>query len=1085
MLVRHLRAALVVVCLGSPTLSAWADEEARLLRRPSISGEAIAFSHAGELWITSREGGSARRLTWTPAVETDPKLSPDGRFIAYTSTIGGNTDVFTMPVAGGEPTRLTYHPDLDYARGWSRDGRKVVIASGRETVPRPMGVATFLRYWQIDPEGGMPEAVPLPRVHKASYSSDGTRLAYQEISAEFEVLEAERQSSHWRGYRGGRIQPIRVFNLTDHSETTIPWDESIDSNPMWIGDEIYFLSDRQGVVNLFVYDLHAGTVAQLTDHEDFDIMNASADDQTIVYEQAGLIHRYDLSSRETRPLSITLDDTDFHWAMPARREVGDMVRAVAVAPNEKDVLIEARGDIFLSALGTRTARNLTQSSDAHDRQPIWSPDGQRMAMLSDARGEYELVVVNVDNLDTTETLALPGPGYFSGLTWSPDGSRLLMWDTMLSLWVMDLSDGQAQKIDSEILYDPNRAMEAVWAPDSQWIAYSRSLPNGFRGVFLYSLSGGERVQVSSEQVDTISPTFDPTGRYLYFLTSLDFGLNGSWSDIGSFEAPPTRTLQAAVLSAEDGPPGEDTLNVRRGRLIVEPGDIRERIVTLDVPPGTYSGLTAIAPGVLVYAEKPRRLRTQWRDRSLRLHRHDLIAGESRQLLDDVAEYSLTAQGKLITFRSAHNDAWVVVSSTDGARPKAGDFEPSMLTAQVEPLAEWRNIYREAWRNQRDMFYAPSMHGADWEAIYRKYLPFLTHVRHRDDLSYVLAMVGGELSVGHSSLHGTGDTFKDEAVSVGMLGADFVIEQGLYRISRILRGDIEAGLTGPLAVPGLDIREGDFLLEINGHTLAPPDSIYSLLQGAAGKPTLLRVSSFPSPEGSRVVTITPTANENALRTHEDWVVRNQRLVEEMSDGRLAYVWMSTTAMPGYLEFIRAYYSQQDREGLILDQRYNQGGFFSDRIISELLLPQMGFIANRSGQPWRIPGARIQGPVVMLANESSGSGGDALAAQFKMQDLGPLVGTRTWGGLVGADRAPPVTIDGGGMNVPNAAYFSLDGEWAVENEGVSPDIEVVNDAASMIEGRDRQLERAVAEALAMLPERAPRRAVRPPPAHRVVR
>jgi tricorn protease len=1088
------------LCLLVPALAS--ADGTRLLRRPSVSRDLVAFAYASDLWTVARSGGQARRLTATPYVETDPHFSPDGSRIAFTATVAGNTDVYVMAATGGEPVRLTFHPALDAVRGWSPDGRRVMFASTRSTVPTPIASAYF-RLWTIavagvarDPNSSvLPEALPMPRAFTGAYSPDGRRMAYEELAVAMFAEWAQNQSSQWRHYRGGRTHPIRVINLADSTVEKLPSTNSNDTAPMWVGDTIYFLSDRNGTTNLFSYHAATKQMAQLTRHDDFDIMSASAGPDAIVYEQAGSIHLVDAATRKPQRLTIEVA-ADFAWARPQFKKVASLIRSAVLSPTGVRAAFEARGEIFTVPAEKGSARNLTQSSGTHDRSPVWSPDGTRIAWLSDASGEYQLMIGEQTGASKPREIALPSKGFFSAPVWSPDGKLLIVEDNHLNLWTIDLATGAAAKLDTDTYDDPGRRFDAVWSPDSRWVAYSKSLDSHLRAIFVYSIADKKAVQLTDGLSDAITPAFDASGKYLYFLASTNYALRTGWLEMSSVDRPITRAIYLVVLSASEPspllpetgdepvpPPASAKPDVPTAKpqnpaaTRIDFDGIGQRILSLAVPAGDYSALVPGAAGTLFYAETPRAAGSP----SLTVHRYQLRDRRATPFLEGVRSYTLSADAKRLLYR-ADGNRWGIVPTDRPAKVGEGAIDVASLEMWVDPRAEWAHIFRETWRIQREFFYDASMHGADWPAVYAKYQPLLPHVAHRADLGYLIASVGGELGVGHSYLLGSGDQSDSEPVSVGLLGADYAIENGRYRIKRIYGGENwNPELQAPLSAPGIQVSEGDYVLEVNGRSLTPSTSIYQFFEGTAGKQTLLRVNSTPSLEGSRLVTVVPVPNEDGLRTRA-WIESNRRLVDKLSGGRLAYVWLPNTGGPGYTAFNRYYYAQQGKDGAIIDERYNQGGMVADYIVNELSRPLMGYFARRDGKPTTSPTVGIYGPKVMIINESAGSGGDALPYYFKQQKIGPLVGTRTWGALVGTLLIPP-TIDGGGIAAPSLAFYDVNGRWSVENEGVRPDIEVENTPADVIAGRDPQLERAVQEALTLLEQNPPRRVPRPAPIDRV--
>ncbi|PYS35419.1 MAG: protease, partial [Acidobacteria bacterium] len=1018
----------VLLCLN---ISAIANAQGtRLLRHPTVSRDSIAFEYAGDLWVVARGGGQARRVTSTQGVELDPYFSPDGSQIAYTSTVAGNTDVYVVPTAGGDPKRLTYHPGIDRVRGWTPDGRRVIFASVRTSAPQQ----SYYRLWTVSVDGGLPEPLPMPRAFSASYSPDGRRIAYEEITTAF--VPEWYEGSMWRHYRGGRTHPISVMNLADYSVEKLPWNNSNDTLPMWIGNTIYFLSDRDHTMNLYAY---------------------------LVYEQAGYIYLVDAKSGKAEKLDIQVTG-DLPWARPQFKKVVSMIRNSALSPTGVRAAFEARGEIFTVPADKGDYRNLTQSPGAHDRSPAWSPDGAQLAWLSDASGEYQLMLGDPLGVATPRAIALPSTAFFSAPAWSPDGTQILLQDNHRNLWMIEVASGKATKVDTDNYPDPVRSFDATWSPDSKWVAYSKNLPSHLRAIFIYSLAEKKSHQLSDGMADSISPAFDAGGKYLYFLASTNYGPSTGWLEMSSIDRPVRRAIYLAVLSASEPSPllpetGDEPPRPAPREDRAEPAPqptptaprtvsvridferIGQRIISVNIPAGDYTNLTAGAAGSFYYTEPI--LTTAPAPPALRLQRYQLKERTAAPFLEGIRSYSLSNDKKKLLYQASAGGgtSWGIVATDRPVPVKVGDgpLNVAQLEMRVDPRAEWEQIYRETWRIQREYFYDPKFHGNDWQAIFEKYRPLLAHVGHRADLGYLIAMVGGELTVGHSYLTGAGDVPSEDPVSVGLLGADFAVENGHYRIKRIYTGENwNPDLRAPLSAPGIQVAEGDYLLEVNGRSLAPPTNLYSLFEGTAGRQTLIRIGRNASTEGSRVVTVIPVPSEEGLRTRA-WIEDNRRLVDKLSNGKLAYVWLPNTAGPGYAYFTRYYYAQQDKDGAIIDERYNHGGQVADYIVNELDRKLMGYFVQRDGQPATSPIAGIYGPKVMIINESAGSGGDALPYMFHLRKLGPMVGTRTWGGLVGT-LGVPLTIDGGGITAPILAFYDLSGKWAVENEGVPPDIEV---------------------------------------------
>lgn len=1090
--------ALIVTLLSAAAASPVGAQGTRLLRHPTASATQIAFVYAGDIWIAQREGGDARRLTSFQGVESFPKLSPDGKLVAFTAQYGGNTDVYVVPSGGGEPRRLTWHPLPDVSRGWTPDGKRVVFWSGRTSAPRSYNA----RLWTVPVEGGWPEVLPMPRASEGDYSPDGKAIAYRVV---------QPWDVEWRNYRGGQAQPIRVMTFADLAVSKLPWDGSNDTDPAWVGKSVYFLSDRDYAANLYGYDRSTSQLTQLTHFKDFDAKHLSPGGGVLVYEQGGYIRLYDPSTGTDRQVVINVRG-DLPWALPHWADAEQSLTNPSLSPTGTRALFEARGEVFTIPVEKGDWRNLTRSPGAADRNPVWSPDGKSIAWFSDASGEYRLMIGTQDGLAKPREITLDHPTFYFTPTWSPDGKLLAFTDEGLNLWTVEIATGKATKVDTDRFAHPDRTVNAVWAPDSKWLAYSKRLGSQFHVIMVYSLKDAKARQLTDGLSDAVSPAWDRNGRFLYFLASTDFALNSGWLDLSSYDRPVSRGVYFAVLRTDQPSPllpqsdeekGQDSTAkadstasaAKKGKEKAKPAatpadsakadsarvridfeNISQRILSLDVPVRQYRSIVAAADSAVFYAESIAN------EPGVTLRRYDFKKREAGEWQKGVLAYSVSADGKKILFQTA--SGWTV-SNTDGP-PKTGDHKlNTAIRIRLDPPAEWRQIFKEAWRYERDFFYVKNLHGANWDSVYKMYSPWVDHVGHRSDLTHLLDILGGELSVGHS-FTGGGDLPEVPTVSVGLLGADLVSDNGRYRIAHIYTGENwNPDLRAPLSEPGVKISERDYILAVNGVELAVPTEPYSLFEGTAGRQTVLRVNSKPTLEGSRLVTVVPVDNETALRSR-GWVEHNRRLVDSLSKGRLAYVWIPNTEDDGFIYFNRYYFAQQDRLGAVVDERFNEGGYIADYLVDLLARKLRGYFNNPVGehQPFTTPAAGIPGPKVMLVNEMSGSGGDMLPYMFRQMNLGPLIGMKTWGGLVGIWDTPPL-MDGGFITAPRGGFYDLSGKWDVENVGVAPDIEVEETPLNTRDGHDPQLEKAVAEALRLLDANPPNPVPEPAPPIRVRR
>ncbi|MBN2732700.1 MAG: PD40 domain-containing protein [Balneolaceae bacterium] len=1038
-------------------------QETKLVRQPDISNNQIVFAYGNDLWVVSSDGGEAERLTSFQGSETHPNFSPDGSMVAFTGQYDGNTDVYIVPTEGGEPKRLTWHPDNDVVRGWSPDGQYVIFESSRTGAPVSVG-----KFWKVTREGTFPEALPIPRGHRGDYSPDGNYFAYQQV---------DQSDEEWRNYRGGQNRPIWVMDMSDYTIDKLPWDGSNDQNPSWMGDKIYFMSDRDYAMNVYSYDRASNELQQLTHHSEYDVKELSAGDGMLVYENGGSIYKLNPENGRPEKVSITVNG-DFPWARPHWEEVGDRITNAELSPTGVRAVVQARGEIFTIPTDKGDYRNLTNSSGAADRHPSWSPDGQHIAWFSDKSGEYQLMIGSQDGMDKPRAINIPNPTFFYRTAWSPDSEKILFTDEGLNLYYVDVASGDLTRIDNDTYAHPQRTLDPEWSPDSKWIAYSKRLENQFHVIKAYSLEEDQAYQITDGLSDAISPAWDASGDYLFFLASTNFALNTGWLDMSSYDRPVERGIYFAVLKDQqpspllpesdeekvktengEGDAGDKEEEPKNTEVTIDFNGIDQRILSLDVPERNYIELNAGQKGQLFYGELVEN------QPGITLHKYTLKERKTEHFMAPLQYYTLSHDGKKLLYQSG--DTWGVVPTKKPAEIGNGKLNTN-LRMKLDPQKEWRQIFDEAWRFERDYFYVENLHGADWDAVYKKYSPWVDHVRHRSDLTYLLDILGGELSVGHS-FTGGGDEPDVDNVSIGLLGADLEITNGRYRIKRIYNGENwNPNLRAPLRAPGIDVQEGDYLLAVNGNELTADMNPYSLFAGQAERQTVITVNDEPSLDGAEDVTVVPVDDEGALRSRA-WVESNRRKVNEMSNGKLAYVWLPNTSNAGYDYFNRYYFAQQDKKGAVIDERFNGGGSAADYMIDIMSRELHGFFNNPVGDntPFPSPGAGIWGPKVMIINESAGSGGDYLPYMFKKENIGPLVGRTTWGGLVGIWDTPPL-IDGGGITAPRGGFYNLDGEWAVENEGVEPDIKVEMTPKAVINGGDPQLERAVEKAMELLEE-----------------
>jgi tricorn protease len=1085
------------------------DHVPRLLESPAVSKTQIAFSYAGQLWTVPREGGDAKRLVTAQLGNFRPVFSPDGSQIAFTGMLDDNGDVYIVPAAGGEPKRLTYHPSWDMPIGWTPDGTRVLFISWRSTA------RDLPKLFTVSVNGGPPEPLPLPSGANASYSPDGKQIAY---------VPFQQWQPHWKKYRGGQTTPIWIADLSNSSITKVPRTDSNDRSPMWVGNTIYFVSDRNGPFTLFSYDKGSNAVKELVPNPDgLEIRSASAGPDAIVYAKLGEVHLYDIASGKDKLVPITVSG-DLPEARPHFSAVEPLqILHAALSPTGKRVLFEAHGEILALPADKGDVRNLTRTPGVADRDPAWSPDGKWIAWLSDEGGEYSLYFRSPDGVNAERKVSLGEPGsYFYTPRWSPDSKKVVLWDKRLNLWLVDVDHPKEPvKIDTDrfegAYFDPS------FSPDSRWVAYQKQLPNHLNGLFAYSVADKAIHPLTDGRSAAYCPRFDPGGKYLWFLGSTDVGLAAT-STMTAMGKPVTSSVYSIVLAkdaaspvapesdeenADGGAPegkggdkgdkgkddkggkggkgGEDKADKKSPDVKIDFDGIDQRIVALPIDRANYVDVET-AKGSLFVLSQP----TVFADEDYLEYdpehtppmdavRFDLKKRKTTPFVEKLDQswlglqtFVVSSDGEKVLYEKDHK--WFLVGSEEA--PKDGDGvlkSAGGLQVWVDPRAEWRQMYHEVWRVERDFLYDAHAHGLDLAAAEKLYSRYLDGLSCRDDLNEVLSDALGNLVLGHVWVDGGAYPHQDH-VNVGLLGADYTIDGGRYRIAKILKGENwNPKLKAPLTEPGVDVKEGDYLLAVNGEELRGDDDVHRLFLGKAGVQTVITVGSRPSLNGSRQVTVVPVGNEGALRLR-GWMEDSRKKVDELSGGRVGYVYVPDTAGGGFTNFNRYYFSQVGRDAVIVDERFNHGGQIADYMVDIMKLSPLMGATTREGEDIMLPAQAIYGPKVMIANEMSGSGGDALPWLFKQAHIGPLVGKRTWGGLVGIGGYPTL-IDGGSITAPRWALYGTHGEWEVENHGIAPDVDVEQDPALVRQGHDPQLEKAVALALEALAKTPPPKLKRP--------
>jgi len=1064
---------MLLVLLGTTGLSFAAEETPLLVQAPTMSQTQIVFVYGGYLWSVSREGGEARQLT-TGGHEAGPKFSPDGKWIAFTGQYDGNIDAYVMPADGGEPKRLTWHPDADVVVGWTPDGKKILFTSGREAY------ADFDRLYTIPVDGGVPEVLPMWRGEAASYSPDATRIAY--------VPNLKWQVA-WKRYHGGQTTPVYLLRLSDLQLEKIPRENSNDDDPVWVGDTVYFLSDRKGSVSIFAYDTKSKAVKQVLDNKGLDVKSLSAGPDALVYELFGGIYTLDLKTEKSAKVAIHISG-DLPATRPHYENVGTRIQNAAISPTGVRAVFEARGEILTVPAEKGDVRNLTRTTAVAERDPAWSPDGKSIAFFSDESGEYALHVVDQSGLGSVKKINLGNPpSFFYAPLWSPDSKKIAYTDKRLNLWYVDVEKGTPVKVTSDRYEDPSSTMTETWSPDSKWLTYAKFLENHMRNIFVYSLESGKESQITDGTSDARYPVFDKNGKSIYFAASTDLGLSIAWLDLSSFQHPISRSIYAVVLKKGDASPvepqsddekaasdekGKDADKAKDSdkaadkgkegdkkdevKVTIDLDGIGQRIVAMPIKASNYVGLDAGKTGILFLSEIPG-VPSLTEPTMTSVSKFDLSTRKTEPFLGGVSAFIVSANGEKVLYRQGPGQAapWFIAATAVVPKPGDGALNLGGMEVYTDPRAEWNQMYHEVWRIERDFFYDPNHHGLNIAAAEKKYAPYLKGAGGRADVNHLFNEMLGELTVGHMFIGG-GDVPQPKRVKGGLLGADYKVENGRYRFARIFNGENwNPELRAPLTQPGVDVKVGDYLLEVSGREVRAPIDVYSYFENTAGTQVKIKVGPNPDGKDSREVTVVPLPTEFPLR-NLGWEEDNRRKVDQMSGGKVAYVHVPDTATGGFINFNRYYFAQVGKEAAVIDERYNHGGEIADYIIDLLKRPLRNCDITREGGQFCSPLAQIYGPKTMVINEMSGSGGDALPWMFKQDKVGPLVGTRTWGGLVGIYNYPPL-MDGGGVTAPRVAIFGLHSEYEVENHGIAPDIEVENDPASVAAGHDPQLEKAV--------------------------
>ncbi len=1081
--------------------------EGRLMRFPDVGKDQVVFSYAGDLWLVSTQGGTARRITTHPGLELFPKFSPDGRWIAFTGQYDGNFNVYVIPSGGGEPRQLTFEPDPIHVPErmgpnnevitWFPDSRRILFLSRRQTFN-----GWFGQLYSVGIDGGLPEPLPVPKGGLTSFSPDGTKIAYNRIFRNFRT---------WKRYTGGLAQDIWIYDLKAQHIERITDYPGTDTFPMWHGETIYFASDRgaERRMNLYSYSLRTRQTRQLTHFAEYDVNWPSLGPDSIVFENGGFLYLFDLRSEKVRKLTVYVPG-DFDQARRHWTNVSRLITSFDLAPDGQRAVLTARGDVFTVPAKEGSIRNLTQTPGIRERDATWSPDGKWIAYLSDRSGEDELYIAPQDGMGPEVRITFDGTMFRLPPVWSPDSKKLLWADKSLRLFYVDIDAKKPVLIDQGRDFD---ITDYNWSPDSQWVAYAKPERNGNSAILLYSLAGRRLAPVTTSFYNSRSPVFDPGGRYLYFLSDRDYNEVLGAYDF-EFANPKTRRVYVVTLRAElaspFAPQSDETGAKKPGggaaeeekakpearapaqNFRIDLEGIQNRLVALPIPAGNLRGLGASKEAVF-YASLPIfGLSGPLPGEQPAIHIFEMKERKDQVLIEGAQDFALSFDGTKLLYRAqaappgeerppqAATYGIIEAKAPAGGPHKVGDgaLNLSALRLEVDPRAEWKQIFNEVWRQERDYFYEPSMNGVNWERGRQRYAVLLPYVNDRYDLTYVLGEMIGELSNSHTYVGG-GDYPDLNPVNGGRLGADFELDpaSGDYRFGKIYPGENwDPQRRSPLTEPGVGVHAGDYLLAVNGKPLRAPENPYARLVNTANENVTLTVNARPTMEGARQVVVKPIPSEFGL--HElNWIETNRRKVEEATRGRVGYVYLPDMSAAGLNEFVKQYFPQIRKEGLIFDVRYNGGGFVDQIIFERLRRILAGMNAARNFDSSTIPDNVFYGYMACVANHYTASDGDFFAYFFKQYRLGPVIGERTWGGVRGIRGEIPL-IDGGYITRPEFSLYDLNSHWVIENRGVEPDIVVDNRPDLVMQGHDPQLEKAVEVVMKQIEEHPKRLAPRPP-------
>ncbi len=1069
---------IITMILAFSWISLLAQVDARLFQYPDVSSTHITFSYGGDIWTVEKDGGIATKLTSAKGNETFPKFSPDGKDIAFTGNYDGNSDVYTISSGGSIPQRMTYHGMTDRLLDWYPDGESLLFVNSSQS-----GKQRFSQFYKIAKEGGMPEKLPIAYGEFGSLSADGSKIAFIDRSRIFRT---------WKRYRGGTASDVWIFDLNTLESENITNNRANDELPMWVGNRVYFLSDQgpNQRFNIWSYDLDTKSSRQITNIKDYDVHFPSNSSKEIVYEAGGKIYLLDLSTEKSKEVEIQIT-SDMISIKPRKESVEDYVQSWTLSPDGKRGLIQARGEIFTLPQEKGIVKNLTRTTEVAERHPAWSPNGRYIAYWSDKSGEYELTVRDMQEGGKEKQLTELGPGYRYQLYWSPDSKKISFVDQTMTIWVYDMPANTMTKVDQDLtLFEGGlRGWRSSWSSDSEWMAYSKSIDSGNGAIFLYNINDKKTTQATSGFYSDLNPTFGPDGKYLYLVTNRSFepvysDFDNTWTYNATQLAVITLNKDIlSPLSAEN-----DTVSITIEEETEKEGDesddetetedsdkeeeekthsidldgFERRLIVLPPKAGNLGGLSAVSDKVVFQ----RFSNSGSGESDNHLMYFDLKEREEKTIIKDINGYRLSADGKKVMVRK-NGQVGIIDMGSDKKMDKTLAMKEMVMT--VDPRKEWKQIFNDSWRFQRDFFYDDAMHGVNWDEMKERYGKMIDHAMNRNDVNYILGELIGELNASHT-YRGGGDQESTERERVGYLGIDWTKENGQYKIDKIIRGaEWDNEVRSPLDEPGINAKEGDYILAVNGVALDEYENPHEALAGLADKTVEITVNSTPSWDGSKSYLVKTLNSETRLRNLA-WIEQSRKRVDEASGGKIGYIYVPSTGVGGQNELVRQFYGQWNKEGLIVDERFNNGGQIPDRFIELLNRKPLAYWDVRDGQNWQWPPVAHFGSMAMLINGWAGSGGDAFPDYFKKAGLGPLIGGRTWGGLIGISGAPQL-VDGGTVTVPTFRMYNPDGTWFAEGHGVEPDIEVKENPTLLAKGIDNQLEAAIAEVLKSIQAKGP--------------